>query len=111
MEPAEEGVELDCMSRPPCYIFSKLLQERQGTLAPSMMDGIGNISPWNQDVIAQFSLNCRNITWFSRFVDNLIANQVADVGNNPILTGLDEPVLIELRNVIFDNLHLLSNDT
>ena len=40
-------------------------------------------------------------------MDNLIANQVGNVGYHPILTGLNEPVVVQLSNVGLDDNHLL----
>ena len=76
-----------------------------------MENGIGNIATWNQDFIAQALLGSLNITWFPRLVDNLIANQVADVRYHPILAGFNEPVLVQLGNVSFDDHYLPGNDT
>ena len=43
------------------------------------------------------------------FVDGPVADQVADVGHHPVLAGLDEPVLVELGDVVFDDVHLLGD--
>ena len=40
----------------------------------------------------------------------LVSDQITDVRDDPVLTGLDEPVLVELRDVVFDDLHLLADD-
>ena len=40
----------------------------------------------------------------------MISDQVTDVRHHPIFTGLDEPVFVELPDILFDHLHLLGDD-
>ena len=43
-------------------------------------------------------------------VERPIADEVADVGRDPLVTGFDEPVVVELRDVVLDDVDLLGDD-
>ena len=43
-------------------------------------------------------------------VHRLVADQLADIGDDPVLAGLDEPVVVELADILLDEVHLLGDD-
>src|SRR5260370_4076194 len=110
LRPAEQPVELDCSCRPTCYVSGEIFQQRQGALAPAMEDRVGDIAAWNEDFITQPFLDSEHVAWFYGLVDSLVTNQIANIGNHPVLASFDEPVLVELGNIILNDIYLLGDD-
>ena len=44
------------------------------------------------------------------FVHLPVADQITDIRHDPILAGLDEPILVKLRDVVLYDVHLLGDD-
>ena len=109
--PAEQGVELHRPRRPAGDVVRQLLEQRKRALAPAKAERVRHLAPRNQDAVEASPL-CR--TGFQRGIARLlhraIADQVADVRHDPVFAGLDEPVLVELRDIVLDDIHLLADD-
>ena len=107
---AQVFVELDDMSiGPASYVACHLFEQCKCPSTPSIMESIGDVAAWNQNVIALQAFQRRYIAWLTSSVYLLIADQIADVRHNPILAGLDKPVLIELGDIGLDDIHLLGD--
>ena len=75
-------------------IGANLLDHRSRALTAAIGQGVGD-----KGALAAFP--------FRRRFDPLEAQQISDVGNHPLLAGLDEPVVVELGHVRFKGLVLL----
>ena len=93
----EAHEEFDCPCRPPGRVASELFEDDGGSLAPAIRDRV-------RDVGAQ-----TDVRRFNR-ADRSDAEQIADVGDDPVLARLDEPVTVERRHVAFDALELALDD-
>ena len=110
LRPAKQPVELDRAGRPAGHVARQLLQHRQRALAAAIADRVGHLAPRDQDLVARAALRAAHLSWLARFMHKLIADQIADVRHDPILRRLDEPVVVELANVLLDDGDLLADD-
>ena len=51
----------------------------------------------------------RGLAIWSAAVDRLIADQVADIGNDPVGAGLDEQIVVELVEIVLHDRELLAD--
>src|SRR5258708_29317976 len=98
--------ELNDAGRPCGHRFYQLLQQPERGLASSEPHGLGHLPSRRQCVVGG---QPGGIGRPAADVRRPIANQVADVGHRPVVTRLDKPVFIELRDVALDHINLLGN--
>src|SRR5258706_329363 len=97
------------MRRPASHIVGEFFQQSECALTPPLVDGIGDITAWNEHSGALLLLGDCSSTQFASSIDSLIANQVTDIGHHPLLAGFNKPVLVELGNVRLYDVYLLGN--
>ena len=93
LAPADELEELDGVRGPAGDVARQLLEHRQRALAAPVGDRLGDVGA-AADGVAQ----------------RVVADEVADVGDDPRAAGLDEEVVVELRDVVLDDVDLLGDD-
>ena len=72
------------------------------------MDGAGHFAARSENLVALAVLGCG--TRFASLMYRLVSGQIADVGNHPILAGLDEPVVVELEDIVFHDVDLFADN-
>ena len=77
-------------------IASELLHDQHGSLAPAQGNGLGHLG-------ARIVDRCRDP------FDRLVADQIADIGNDPGGAGLDKLVVVKLIEIIGDRGDLLAD--
>ena len=82
--------ELNGRSRQPRNIHGNLFQRQQRSLAASITKRVGHFG-------APAAYRASN------FIDRVVADQVADIGDNPRGTRFDELVVVKLLDVLFQN--------
>jgi hypothetical protein len=87
--------ELHGLASPAGDIARQLLEDGRRTLAPAVRQGVGNVTP-----LAEGRLGARGHAW-----ERAHAKQVGNVGHDPFVAGLDEPVVVQLADVVLDQLH------
>ena len=93
----EDLEELQRVRPPSGNVTSQLLQHKHRSLAAAQGDGLRNL--------------CARIVHRRRDApDGLVADQVANVRNNPLRAGLDEKVVVELVEFFCEGRQLLVND-
>ena len=114
LAPAEELEELDGVRRPARDVAGELLEHRQRALAAPVGDRLGDVRPaadgeGGAGRAAQVGDSSRAVS--SRSVaQQIVADEVADVRDDPAAAGLDEQVVVELRDVPLDDVDLLGDD-
>ena len=91
----EDLEELDRVRTPAGDVAGQFLQDQYSPFAAAEGDGVGDFRAGVVDGGGDAS-------------DGLVANEVADVGNDPGRAGLDELVVVELVEVGGEGLELLS---
>jgi hypothetical protein len=94
---AEDAKEFDGMRAPAGGIAGQLFHHQDGAFAAAERDGVGNFGAGIVDRRSDPG-------------DGLIADEVADIWNDPRGAGFDELVVVELIDVVGDGFHLLLND-
>ena len=94
---AEKAEEFDGMGAPAGGVAGQFLHDQQGALAAAEGDGVGDLGTWVVDGGVDAS-------------DGLVADEVADIGDDPGGAGLDELVVVELVEVVGDDGDLLLDD-
>ena len=111
LRPGEQGVELDGARRPAATSRGQLLEQRQRALARRERDGVGDLAARDQGPCApRAPAGDVGIPSRARIGERPVADQVTDVGHDPVLAGLDEPVVVELVDVVLDQIDLLADD-
>ena len=87
---AEDPEELDCVRAPCRYIARELLHHQHRAFAAAEGDGIGD-------------LGARIVDRRRDSLHRLVADQIADVRDDPRRAGLDELVVVKLIQVLGDN--------
>jgi hypothetical protein len=105
--PTQQRVELHRACRPAGGVASQELQQRERSLAPPIAQRVRHLAARHQDPVAQPALERRDVTRLAAVVHGLIPDQVGQVGNDPIVAGLDEPVVVGTPEVVFDHAGLL----
>ena len=72
------------------------------------MDGAGHFAARSENLVTLAVLG--GGTGFAGFLYRLVSGQIADVGNHPILAGLDEPVVVELADIVFHDVDLFADN-
>ena len=93
----EQLKELDGLGPPAGDVVGELLEHGQRPLAPSVRERVGDVAAHAAGLRADR-------------VEPPHAEQFADVGDDPGVAGLDEPVLVELLDVALDELALALED-
>src|SRR5678815_1478233 len=106
LRPAEQLEELDRARGPAADLAGELLEQRERALAPARRDQVGDLAARDQDAT---DCAARGRRW-AGLGDRPVADQIADVRNDPVIGGLDEPVLVELGDVVLDDIDLLGDD-
>ena len=91
--PAEQFEELDGVGVPPGDVPGQLLQHRHGALAAPVVDRLGDVDPGLGSGVVQ----------------QVVGDQVTEVGHDPCLAGLDEEVVPEPVDVLAQDLGLLAD--
>ena len=94
----QERKELDGFGRPTTDVARQALEDRRGPLAPAVGQRVRDDGALREGRAA------------GRWDQPLHPEQVADVGHHPLIAGLDEPVLVQLVDVILQCLELLLKD-
>jgi hypothetical protein len=89
--------KLDGMRAPACSVTGKLLEYGHSALAAAEADGVGNF-------------RARAVHGRRDPVDLLVADKVSDIRHHPWCAGLDKKIVVELRDVLFNNGDLLLHD-
>ncbi len=88
--------ELHHVRGPACHVASELFQHARRPLAPSIRDGVRHLSARAADL--------RHHT-----VQAPMADEIAEIGHDPVGTRLDELVVVELFEVLFEHQRLAGN--
>jgi hypothetical protein len=72
--------------------------------------GVGYLAPRDKPAVLGCAFRRSRVAGQAGVVHRLIADQVAQVGHHPVLGGLDEPIVVQLPDVIFDHIHLAGDD-
>ncbi len=88
--------ELDGARGPAGHVARQLLQHRGGPLAPPVAEGVGN-----DRALAQRPQPVRDRQQPADI------EEVAEVGDDPLVAGLDEPVVVEPGDVVLDQPQLV----
>ncbi len=117
--PAEELEKLDDMRRPAGHVARQFLQHRRRRLALPVVDRVRHIGARadrerrqqaGAGEVGNHGLGGIRLGDPPGIVKRAIAYEVADIGNHPVLTGLDEQVLVEPRDVGVDHRTLGGQD-
>ena len=95
------------MRRPPCHVARQLLEQRQRALAAAIAQCVGHFAARQQHGIAGPRVGAK--ARLAGFVNRLVTDQVGDVRNDPGLAGFDEPVVVELQQVVFEMVRLFGD--
>lgn len=106
---AEQLIKLDRARRPAGHVVREHFEQRERPFTPSRCDRVRDLAPGNQYLVERAAFGGAHIAWFAGFVHKLVADQVADVRHHPIFAGLNEPILVKLRDVVLDHVHLLAD--
>ena len=104
----EQAVELHRAGRPAAHRFGQVLQNRQRALAAAEADGVGHLATRHDDALARQGPSSRRA--LGQCADRRVADERADIGHDPVLARLDEPVFVEAGDVLFDHADLLGDD-
>ena len=102
-------IELDGAGGPTGHVSRKQFEQGKCSLAAATADGIRYLAARDQNSVALYSFERGGRSRLSRFGDRAVPDKVGNIGHDPIFTRLDEPVFVELRDVIFDDVDLLGD--
>ncbi len=92
--------------RPPGDVGGQLLEQCQRALPAPVPDRVCQVAPGREDPV-QRPVPRPHRAGLARLVQRLVADQVAKVGQYPVLAGLDEPVVVQAADVVLDHADLL----
>ena len=87
--------ELHRLASPAGDVARQLLEHGRRTLAPAVRQGVGDVAS-----LAEGGLGASGHAG-----QRAHAEQVGDVGHDPFVAGLDEPVVVQPADVVLDQLH------
>ncbi len=87
--------ELHSLASPTGDIARQLLEHGRRAFAPAVRQGVGDVAS-----LAEGGLGARRHAG-----ERPHAKQVGNVGHDPFVAGLDEPVVVQLPDVVLDQLH------
>jgi hypothetical protein len=96
-------------SRPATDVGDQLLERGQGALAAAQGDGPRDLATRSDDPLAQSALEGVGATAVAGGLAGLVADQLAEVGDQLLAAGLDEPVVVERVEVVLDDVGLLGH--
>ena len=108
--PAEEPEELHGPGGPAGHVVCQGFQQGKGPLAATVMEGVGHLAARDQDPVECLVPGHAWIARFACIVDGSIPYQIADIGDDPVLCCLDEPVLVQPVHIFFNRLDLFGYD-
>ena len=90
----QQAAEFNSARRPSAKIVGKQLKQRQGPLTTAIAEGVGNFATRNKSAVAAASFHGGDIAGLTSFRCQTVANQIGNVGDHPILTGLNKPIVV-----------------
>ena len=106
LHPGQEAIELDRPRRPVGGVLGDQLQQRQRSLAPPVADRVRNRPAGGQHRGKQPGPPAI----LGHLRRGLIADKGADVRDDPVVAGLDEPVRVLPLQIVLDYADLLGDD-
>jgi hypothetical protein len=116
--PVEQGEEFHDMGVPPGHVARQLFQHGRRALPPPVIDGLGDVGA-QANRARRLEVRAREVGEARlgrgcggrevEIVQRDIANQVADIRNDPALAGLDEGVVPQLLGVVAQGVGFLGN--
>jgi hypothetical protein len=72
------------------------------------MQRVPDFAPWHQHTIALAPLARGHVPEIAGVVHGQIADEIGQVRHDPVLGGLDEPVVVQLAQIVLDDVDLLA---
>ena len=105
LHPAEPAVELHRARRPAGRVAGQVFQQRQRALAPARVDRVGHVGARRQHA-AEAGVAAPVLAQRGRLGQQAVTEQVADIRHHPVVAGLDEPVVVQPGDVLFEHIGL-----
>src|SRR4029434_9392145 len=75
-----------------------------------MRHGVVYLAGGNEDLLHRPVWRRAHIPGFARLADLLMSDQIAQIRNDPVFAGFDEPVFVKLVDIALDHIDLFSDD-
>ena len=105
----EQLEELDRARRPAGDIARQVFEQRERAFATTVADEIGDFPARHQHPVQCASIGTQRLRRRARRRRRTEAEQIGDIRHRPVVGGLDEPVVVQMRDIVFDHIHLFGD--
>ena len=106
----QQPVALYSAAGPAGRLGGELVEQGECPLATAVADGVGQFAPRHEEPVTQCPFGSCDGSRLPSLVHGPVTDQVGDVRNDPVLARLDEPVFVELLDIVLDDVGLLGDD-
>jgi hypothetical protein len=102
--------ELDGSRGPSRDVTGEHFEQRESSFSSTVIDCLGDLLAGEKRAVSKSPFRGRDVARLAGFRRRTIADQICDVWNHPFFAGFNEPVLIKLPDVSFNDVDLFGDD-